>query len=221
MFATLICPAAEQGNISVLNFFCFTNEGNGEKSRRRDRARRRTTLKALYGTTWWDVTKTRNGEQGKGSKKWEQNWQRIGNGGRFPFNQNVRFAKFSVTSSHLDRALTRAGLNWWRHERCDNILGISMHCGMAIVTPLVQVRVCSLVLRTSPLSSGGSRGENRGGRAPLFLDQTEARRAGKYFLLTAPPLLLLISGSGWPPPPPPPLSEGLVPPLLPAPLSSY
>lgn len=84
---------------------------NSERSQRRDRARRRTTLKALYGTSQWEVTQTRNGEQGKGSKKWEQNRQRIGNGGRFPFNQNVRFAKFSVTSSHLDRALTRAGLN--------------------------------------------------------------------------------------------------------------
>ena len=62
-----------------------------------------------------------------------------------------------------------------------------MHCGKAIVTPLVQVRVCSLVLRTSPLPSGGSRGENRGGRAPIFLDQTGARRAGKYFFRDCPP----------------------------------
>lgn len=176
MFATFICPAAGQGNISVLNFFLsyqfssFLSAGflmaNSEKSQRRDRARRRTTLKALYGTSKWEVTQTRNGEQGKGSKKWEQNRQRIGSGGRFPFNQNVRFAIFSVTSSHLDRALTRAGLNWWLHERCDNILGISMHCGKAIVTPLVQVRVCYLVLRTSPLPSKGSRGGNRGTGPP-------------------------------------------------------
>ena len=133
-------------------------------------------------------------KRGTGSKEREvknrnKKRQRIGNEGRFPFNQNVRFAKFSVTSSHLDRALTRAGLNWWLHERCDNILGISMHCGKAIVTPLVQVRVCSLVLRTSPLPSGGSRGENRGGQAPLFLDQTEARRAEKYFFRDFPPSL--------------------------------
>ena len=37
---------------------------------------------------------------------------------------------------------------------------------------------------------------------PLFLDQTEARRAQKTFGDRAP---LLISGSGWLPPPPPPL----------------
>ena len=45
-------------------------------------------------------------------------------------------------------------------------------------------------------------------RPPLFLKQTEARRAKKYFLETGVPL---ISGSGWPPPPPLPLSEGLDP----------
>ena len=44
---------------------------------------------------------------------------------------------------------------------------------------------------------------------PLFLDQTEARRAQKTFGDRAP---LLISGSGWLPPPPP-LSDGLNPPL--------
>ena len=44
-------------------------------------------------------------------------------------------------------------------------------------------------------------------RHPLFLEQTEARRAEKFFswrLLSLPPPL---------PPPPPPLSEGLDPPL--------
>ena len=131
-------------------------------------------------------------KRGTGSKEREienkkKNRQRIGNEGRFPFNQNVRFDEFSVTSNHLDRALTRAGLNWWRHERCDNIPGISMHCGKAVVPPLVQVGVCSLVLRTSPLPSGGSRGENRGAGPPLFLDQTEARRAENIFLETTPP----------------------------------
>ena len=53
--------------------------------------------------------------------------------------------------------------------------------------------------------SGGSRGGARGGPPPLFLDQTEARRAEKHFF-------------GRPPPPPPlskdlddrpPLSQGL------------
>ena len=80
-----------------------------------------------------------------------------------------------------------------------------MHCGKAIVTPLVQVRVCSLVLRTSTLPSGGSRGENRGGRAPLFLDQTEARRAGKYFFRDCPPpSSSLFQGLDDRPPPLPP-----------------
>ena len=120
VFATFICPAAEQGNISVLNFFLsyqffsFLSAGllMGETAKSPEGATDRGDIRqVLYGTSWWDVTKTRNREQGKGSKKWEQNRQRIGNGGRFPFNQNVRFAKFSVTSSHLDRALTRAGLN--------------------------------------------------------------------------------------------------------------
>ena len=49
---------------------------------------------------------------------------------------------------------------------------------------------------------------------PLFLDQTEARRAGKNFFRPGCPL---ISGSGWPPPLPrfvPPLMEGLDPPLI-------
>ena len=44
--------------------------------------------------------------------------------------------------------------------------------------------------------SGGSRGGAREARAsPLFLDQTEVRRAEKKFFETAPPLF---SGSGWP-----------------------
>ena len=48
---------------------------------------------------------------------------------------------------------------------------------------------------------------------PLFLDETEARRAEKFFVRLPP----LVSGSGWPPPPDPlsphPLSEGLDPSL--------
>ena len=79
-----------------------------------------------------------------------------------------------------------------------------MHCGKAIVTPLVQVRVCSLVLRTSPLPSGGSRGENRGAGPPLFLDQTEARRAGKYFFRDCLPSSSLFQGLDDRPPPLPP-----------------
>ena len=96
-----------------------------------------------------------------------------------------------------------------------------MHCGKAIVTPLVQVRVCYLVLRTSPLPSKRSRGGNRGTGPPYFLDQTEARRAGKYFFRDCPPSSSLFQGLDDRPPPPPPLSEGLLPPMPPAPLSSY
>ena len=61
-------------------------------------------------------------------------------------------------------------------------------------------------LKQLNISSGGSRGGARGTRAPLFLDQTEGRRAEKFFK-TVP----LISESGWPGPP---LSEGLDPPLI-------
>ena len=55
-------------------------------------------------------------------------------------------------------------------------------------------------------------GEGPGGpRAPLFLDQTEARRAEKKrFLEIAPPLSQRLDD---PPHPPSPLSEGLAPPL--------
>ena len=63
-------------------------------------------------------------------------------------------------------------------------------------------------------ASGGSRGGARP-PSPLFLDQTEARRAEKIYCDRPPPPL--ISGSGWSPPPPPPppphLSEGQNPPL--------
>ena len=53
-------------------------------------------------------------------------------------------------------------------------------------------------------------GEEPGG-APLFLDQTEVRRAEKkIFLRPPPPPRHFISGSGWQGPP---LSEGLDPPL--------
>ena len=55
----------------------------------------------------------------------------------------------------------------------------------------------------------GSSGRSRGGH-PLFLDQTEARRAEKNFIWDRPPPSL-ISGSGWPSLHP--LSEGLDPPL--------
>ena len=79
-----------------------------------------------------------------------------------------------------------------------------MHCGKAIVTPLVQVRVCYLVLRTSPLPSKGSRGGNRGTGPPYFLDQTEARRAGKYFFRDCPPSSSLFQGLDDRPPPLPP-----------------
>ena len=61
--------------------------------------------------------------------------------------------------------------------------------------------LCIRALSMSFISSDGSRGDARGGRAlTLFLDQTEARRAAKMFFETIPP--------------PPPLSEGLDPPLI-------
>ena len=47
-----------------------------------------------------------------------------------------------------------------------------------------------------------------GGPAPLFLDQTEARRVEKNCFEPAP--LPLISGSGWPPSPPPPFCQSAV-----------
>ena len=70
-------------------------------------------------------------------------------------------------------------------------------------------------------------GEGYGGsgRPPLFLDQTETRRAEKKVLETAPPTLSQGLDNRPPPPPPPylrvwitpppppPLSEGLEPPL--------
>ena len=61
--------------------------------------------------------------------------------------------------------------------------------------------------------SGGSRGRARGSppAPPLFLDQTEARRAEKIFLVTAP--LPHLSQGLDDPPPPPFLSEGFNPPL--------
>ena len=49
------------------------------------------------------------------------------------------------------------------------------------------------------------RGRSRGG-PPLYLDQTEARRAGKRFFWDRPPFILGSGlGSGWPPHPPPSL----------------
>ena len=55
------------------------------------------------------------------------------------------------------------------------------------------------VLNSRPVADPG---EGPGGPGPpLFLHQTEARRAEKNFFETGP---LLLSGSGWPDPPPPP-----------------
>ena len=63
------------------------------------------------------------------------------------------------------------------------------------------------------LLSGGSRGGARGGRGPpLFLDQTEARRAENFFGDPRPPPPLSQDLDDRPPPLPP-LSEGLDPPL--------
>ena len=55
-------------------------------------------------------------------------------------------------------------------------------------------------------------GRGPGARRPLFLDQTEARRAEKPFFGDHPPPLS--KGLDDPPSPPPPLSQGLDPPLV-------
>ena len=51
-------------------------------------------------------------------------------------------------------------------------------------------------------------GRGPGARRPLFLDQTEARRAEKPFFWRPPPPLL--QGCGWRPPPPPPPPPPLI-----------
>ena len=56
-------------------------------------------------------------------------------------------------------------------------------------------------------ASGGSRGGARGARLPLFLDETETRRAEK--ILGDPPLSMSLNDC----PPPPPTSQGLDPAL--------
>ena len=66
---------------------------------------------------------------------------------------------------------------------------------------------CYVFIRRPFLISGGSRG---GARPPLFLDQTEARRAEKNCFWDRSPHYLRV----WLTAPPPPLSEGLDPPLL-------
>ena len=59
-------------------------------------------------------------------------------------------------------------------------------------------------------TSGGSRRGARWTRPPLFLHQTEARRAEKNFFETGPPPFVRVWMTG---PPLPPLYKGLVPPL--------
>ena len=59
--------------------------------------------------------------------------------------------------------------------------------------------------------SGGGPG---GSATPLFLDQTEARRAEKIFFWRPAPHLYLRVWMTTPPPPPHPLSEGLDPALI-------
>ena len=59
-------------------------------------------------------------------------------------------------------------------------------------------------------SSGGSRGEARGARPPLFLDENEAQRAEKFFFGGWTPLYLRVWMTA---PPLPNLSEGLDSPL--------
>ena len=57
-------------------------------------------------------------------------------------------------------------------------------------------------------------GGPRGLANPLFLDQTETRRAEKKFFGTPAPLLYLRVWMTKPPPPTPPLSQGLDPALI-------
>ena len=73
-----------------------------------------------------------------------------------------------------------------------------------------RLHVVVLVIFAIVLINGGSRGGTRGVRPPLFLDQTEARRAEKNFYKTRPPPYLRI----WMTAPPLPLSEDLDTPLL-------
>ena len=65
-----------------------------------------------------------------------------------------------------------------------------------------------LTLQVPVVTSGGSRGGAGGFLPPLFLDQTEARRAEKNFWETTPPYLRVWMTA------PPPLSEALDPPLV-------
>ena len=64
-----------------------------------------------------------------------------------------------------------------------------------VLAPDSELPFCSWV-RTKSVADPGKGPGNLPLPPPLFLDQTEARRAEKNFLETAP---LLISGSGWPP----------------------
>ena len=82
-------------------------------------------------------------------------------------------------------------------------------------SPYIDSRKTKVHHIMADIEDYGSSGRSRGGaRSPLFLDQTEGRRAEKIFFCDRPPL---ISGSGWPPLHPlsrglddrPPLSQGL------------
>ena len=72
-------------------------------------------------------------------------------------------------------------------------------------SPYIDSRKTKVHHIMADIEDHGSSGRSRGGaRPPLFLDQTEGRRAEKIFFCDRPPL---ISGSGWPPLHP--LSRGL------------
>ena len=66
----------------------------------------------------------------------------------------------------------------------------------AIVIICVMLSFC--LHANFPEISGGARGETGGAGSPLFLDQTEARRAEKSFLRPPPPPYLRVCTTGPP-----------------------
>ena len=81
--------------------------------------------------------------------------------------------------------------------KCQNLLLSLLMCLVSWRIVFHHAKACYIY------GAVGNPREGPGGPAPLFLDQTEARRVEKNFFETAP--VPLISGSGWlfPPPPPP------------------
>ena len=97
----------------------------------------------------------------------------------------------------FERKSTKKNLNLWKLTNTGVIVYIicehNLHLG--------ERRFNDKLTQYSDLTilSGGSRGGARGVRPPLFLDQTEARRAeNNVGDRPPPPFHFLISGSGWP-----------------------